>query len=742
MRRLHQTLRHLRPLSAARPHARRPAAPCGAFAHDRRRLSTEAAPAAAEPHTFQAETLSLLDIVSNALYTEREVFLRELLSNASDALEKLRHRQVVGEPIGAPDVPLEIVIEADPEANTLTIADTGIGMGKDELILNLGTIARSGSKNFVNSLQQQRDGGGGAAAAGDAASGIIGQFGVGFYSAFMVGECVAVESRSALPDSDAHVWRSERSTGSYTIAALAEQPAAEGGSGGEGEGGSGGGAAPAVARGSKIVITLKADASEFADPERVRAVIKKYSNFVNFPIRVNGEVANSVQALWTMDKSELDDEKYTDFYRFISGQAHDTPLHHLHFRVDAPLDIKALLYVPSFHSEKFGMARLEPGVSLYSRKVLIEQSPEDLLPSWLRFVRGVVDSEDVPLAISREKAQDRALVRKIRDVVTRKLLRHWDGMLRRQPTEYRAFFHEFGVFLKEGACQDYENMEQIAKLLLFESSALDAGELTTLDEYLARASLGKDTIYYLSASTRALAEASPYYEAFKKAGREVLFVYNTIDDFTLTNIARYNNREIRSAEALKPEDLDTPESDAEPSAADESAPKTGRAAPLTEADADALCAWMREALADKLRDVKTTSRLVDSPAIVTQHESATLRRMMQQVDQAQSGAKVALPRQQLEVNPSHPVMIRLDALRRAGDTDAESRELAQLAAEQIFDYACIGAGLLDDGREMLPRMARLLEFALARDVAVNHHDDAGETAQEAQYSFKPPDEKQ
>ena len=270
------------------------------------------------------------------------------------------------------------------------------------------------------------------------------------------------------------------------------------------------------------------------------------------------------------------------------GQAHDTPLHHLHFRVDAPLDIKALLYVPSFHSEKFGMARLEPGVSLYSRKVLIEQSPEDLLPSWLRFVRGVVDSEDVPLAISREKAQDRALVRKIRDVVTRKLLRHWDGMLRRQPTEYRAFFHEFGVFLKEGACQDYENMEQIAKLLLFESSALDAGRLTTLDEYLARASLGKDTIYYLSASTRALAEASPYYEAFKKAGREVLFVYNTIDDFTLTNIARYNNREIRSAEALKPEDLDTPESDAEPSAADESAPKTGRAAPLTEADADAL----------------------------------------------------------------------------------------------------------------------------------------------------------
>jgi hypothetical protein len=236
------------------------------------------------------------------------------------------------------------------------------------------------------------------------------------------------------------------------------------------------------ARGSRVVITLKDDAREYGDSERVKKVIQKYSNFVNFPIRVNGEVANSVRALWTMDKSELDDEQYNEFYRFISGNAHDTPLQRLHFKADAPLDIKALLFVPSFHNEKFGMARLEPGVALYSRKVLIEAAPEDLLPSWLRFVRGVIDSEDVPLSVSREKAQDRALIRKLRDVVTRKLLRHLDEVLRKQPEVYRAFFKEFGVFLKEGACQDYDNMAQIAKLLLFESSALGSGELTTLDE--------------------------------------------------------------------------------------------------------------------------------------------------------------------------------------------------------------------------------------------------------------------
>ena len=420
-------------------------------------------------HTFQAETLSLLDIVSNALYTEREVFLRELLSNASDALEKLRHRQTAGDAICAPEEPLEIRIETDAENGTLTISDTGIGMSKDELVMNLGTIARSGSKNFVKTVKES------GASSSEAASGIIGQFGVGFYSAFMVGETVTVESRGSDVGSVPHVWRSDRATGKYTINALEETAAAA-----DADADAGVRAPPA--RGSRVVITLKDDAREYGDSERVKKVIQKYSNFVNFPIRVNGEVANSVRALWTMDKSELDDEQYNEFYRFISGNAHDTPLQRLHFKADAPLDIKALLFVPSFHNEKFGMARLEPGVALYSRKVLIEAAPEDLLPSWLRFVRGVIDSEDVPLSVSREKAQDRALIRKLRDVVTRKLLRHLDEVLRKQPEVYRAFFKEFGVFLKEGACQDYDNMAQIAKLLLFESSALGSGELTTLDE--------------------------------------------------------------------------------------------------------------------------------------------------------------------------------------------------------------------------------------------------------------------
>jgi HSP90 family molecular chaperone len=318
--------------------------------------------------SFQAETRKLLDIVTNSIYTDKEVFLRELISNSSDALEKYRYYQVKGEVKGDADThPLEIQILTDSVNNTLTIMDSGVGMTKDELVANLGTIARSGSKQFVESLKGSAGSGeqGSSTPSSANSDGIIGQFGVGFYSSFMVSDSVSFESRSAVaPDEVApHKWSSDGS-GVFKIEPLT--------------------AIDGLHRhGSKITMKLKDSCKEFSDADRIKSIIKHYSSFVSFPIKVNGDTVNTVSAIWTQDKKTVTEEQYLDFYRFIAN-AYDKPKYHLHFRTDAPIDLKVLLFVPSFHSEKFGMGVTEPGVNLYSRKVLIESKPKDLLPDWLR----------------------------------------------------------------------------------------------------------------------------------------------------------------------------------------------------------------------------------------------------------------------------------------------------------------------------------------------------------------------
>lgn len=362
-----------------------------------------AAAATAEKREFQAETRQLLDIVTNSIYTDKEVFIRELISNASDALEKVRHLQAVGESIVDPELQPKIQISTDESKNTLTISDSGVGMTKEEMIQNLGTIARSGSKAFLEQLGNDET-------TTNAATGIIGKFGVGFYSAFMVGSKIDVYSRSALSsDQPTHVWRSD-GTGSYEIATSTDHEE----------------------RGSKIVIHLKDSCKEFASPKRIESIIRQYSNFVAFPIVMNGEPVNTIQALWTMDQSEITDEQYTEFYRFIAN-AFDEPMYRLSFKADAPIELKTLFFIGTSHMEKHGYARLQPGVSLYSRKVLIERNSKDILPEWMRFVRGVVDSEDLPLSLSRESMQDTRMLAKIKDVLTRKILRYLDDQVSRIP---------------------------------------------------------------------------------------------------------------------------------------------------------------------------------------------------------------------------------------------------------------------------------------------------------------------
>lgn len=365
---------------------------------------------------FQAETRQLLDIVTHSLYTDKEVFLRELVSNASDALEKLRHVQSTGELSGSSekDAPLEIRITTDEATNTLTITDTGIGMTRDEMMSNLGTIARSGSKAFLEEMKHKED----VKDNSDIdpfGNGIIGKFGVGFYSGFMVADKVDVRSKSAGSitetsdaDQDSVVWESE-GTGKYTIAPLSSDIRQD--------------------RGTSVVLHLKPELGQYATESTIEKILKKYSNFVGFPIFLNGNRVNTVDAIWLQEPKTVEEQKHSAFYKYVSGM-YDEPLSTIHFRIDAPLDIKALFYIPSFHQEKYGGARMDPGVSMYSRKVLVEAKSPHILPEWCRFVKGVVDSEDLPLSISREKPQDTALVGKMRKALTRKIISHLSTMMR------------------------------------------------------------------------------------------------------------------------------------------------------------------------------------------------------------------------------------------------------------------------------------------------------------------------
>ncbi|MEM9025525.1 MAG: molecular chaperone HtpG, partial [Verrucomicrobiota bacterium] len=377
--------------------------------------------AAPEKHAFQAETQQVLDIVINSLYTDKEIFIRELISNASDATEKLRHLQLKEEAVFQADQELEIEVSFEEEAKTITIRDRGIGMNRDELMENLGTIAHSGSKAFLKAI----------ADGGTKNENVIGQFGVGFYSAFMVAKKVEVLTRSYRPDESGLLWVSE-GAGEYTI-----EPANE-----------------ELDRGTKIIIHLKDDFEEFAKDWKLKSIIKKYSAFVQFPISLGDEKINTVQAIWLRSKSEVKDEEYKEFYKFQSN-AFDEPLTWMHFSADAPLAINSILYVPTENPERLGMGRTEPAVALHCRKVLIDSKPDGLLPEWMRFAKGVVDSSDLPLNISRESMQDSSLVAKLNQVLTKRFLKHLAEIAKKDEDLYKKIWDAFSVFLKEGVATDF-----------------------------------------------------------------------------------------------------------------------------------------------------------------------------------------------------------------------------------------------------------------------------------------------
>ncbi|MFZ4764141.1 MAG: molecular chaperone HtpG [Roseimicrobium sp.] len=607
-------------------------------------------------HTFQAEVSQLLDIVTHSLYTDREIFVRELVSNASDSLEKMRLTQLTEKDIFDEALPLEINITTDEVAKTLTIADYGIGMTRDELIENLGTIAHSGTKAFMQAMKQSgKDGGG-----------VIGQFGVGFYSAFMVATEVQVYTHSWRNDGEHLVWKSDGSSG-YDIESTEGQR-----------------------RGCKLVLSLKDDAVDFCQAATVKRVLAKYSNFVGFPIHLNGERVNTVEALWLKNKSEVTEEQYKEFYKFAT-HAFDEPKYTFHFSADAPLNINALLFTPSHNSEQFGMGQMEPGVALYCRKVLIDAKPKKFLPEWLRFVRGVVDSEDLPLNISRETMQDSALFQKLGKVVQGRILKNLEREAEGDATKYASFYKDYSRFLKEGVATDFENREAIAKLLRFESSMTAADETIGLVEYIKRMKDGQKAIYYQIAPSREAIETGPYIEAFKNRGFEVLYLYEAIDDYVVSALVKFEDKDLTSVSAG---DVDLGESDG------------AEGERLSPDEADKLCVWLKEHLGSRVTEVRSGKRLVSSPAMAVLPEgemSPQFRQMMRALKkEGEFGASSVI----FEVNPSHAVIKKLAA------SAPTNPDLAGLIAQQLLDGALMSAGLLEDPHDMVTRMNRIMEYVL------------------------------
>jgi molecular chaperone HtpG len=604
-----------------------------------------------EPQTqsFQAEVRQLLDIVIHSLYTDKEIFVRELISNASDSLEKLRLKQLTEKDVYQGDLPLEINITTDEDAGTITIVDHGIGMNREELTENLGTIARSGSKEFLEALKEK----------GDANASVIGQFGVGFYSAFMAAEKVEVYTHSWDEAAESLKWESDGQSG-YTVSEVEEEK-----------------------RGARIVVHLKEDEKDFAKGDKLKRIIDKHSRFVSFPLSLNGERVNTVEAIWLKSKNEISEDDYKEFYQY-SAHAVDEPRHTLHFSTDAPININALLFTPDENHERFGFGQMKAGVALYCRKVLIDPEPQGLLPEWMRFVKGVVDSEDLPLNISRESMQDSALVKKLNNLLTKRFIKHIAKDAKANPEKHDEFFERFGRFIKEGIATSHENHEALAGLLRFESSLSEEGKKTSFDEYLTRAKEDQDSIYYLVGIDRKSMEAGPYLEAFQKRGIEVIFFTDNIDDYIMETLREYKGKKLVSADRAEIELDELPESESK----------------LSEEESKELVEWLGKVLGDKVESVDVGKRLVSHPVVALTPQDAPsgqMRAMMEAM--GQSGPE---PKARLEFNPNHEVVAKLNSLRK------ENEDVAKSIAVQLTDNALLAAGMVKDPSSVIAGMNSLL----------------------------------
>lgn len=643
-------------------------------------------------YKFKAETHKVLNILTHSLYTNREIFLRELLSNASDALDKLRFKQSKGENVLAPELALEIKITTDKEGKVLTIQDSGIGMTRQEMQDNLGIIAKSGSEKFLKDIGDtscdssnlkidpyaeeeivENDG------AGTDASQIIGRFGIGFYSVFMVADKVevysipALETEKAADDAKAYVWTSKGSD-SFTISPLDE--------------------VSGLTRGTMVKIYLKDDAKEFVEEYRLENIIRRHSNFLPFSILLNDKRINTISALWREPKFSIKKEQYDEFYKFLTYDT-ENPFDVIHLSVDAPVQFNALLFIPEKSEDYFLDQKDQWGLDLYVRRVLIEKNRQELLPNYFAFVKGVVDTEDLPLNISRETLQENVVLKKISQTIVRQLMNHFEKMAAQDKEKYNAFWKKHGRYFKF-AFNDFVYRDRVAKLMRFISSSTD--DLLSLEEYISRAKAGQKEIWYVSASSKEAAKLNPHLERFTRKGLEVLYLLEPVEEIALESLQKFNDFTFKNIETADAHALD---SFADVEKKEEELPKLSE---LEQTEFDQMLERMKEVLGDKVKDVKSTDRLSGSPACMASSDgvSSTMEKLMRSFQKDDS-----IPQKVLEINPDHSLIRSLLAIYK----DDRSSKLFEEMVWGLFDNTILLDGYMNDPFQMAERSLKFMEKA-------------------------------
>ena len=632
--------------------------------------STESAQDAnVEERPFETEVQQVLRILIHSLYTDKDVFLRELISNASDALDKIRFRSLTDRTIVDAGAELEIELTVDSGAKTLTVRDTGIGMTRDEVAANLGTIARSGSAEFIRELGESED--------EKEKLQLIGQFGVGFYSVFMIAERVVVTTRSADPGAEAVIWESTGS-GSYTIATAGDKKD----------------------RGTEIKVYVRGDCEEYLDAHRLEAVIRRHSDYVAYPIKVAGKQANEASALWARGRSEITDEQYREFYTHVTGD-HQEPITWEHVAVDVPIQFYAILYIPRQSPLEMLFAP-EPKISvnLHVRRVFIQDDCNDLLPLYLRFVRGVVDCDDLPLNVARESLQNNPVVARIRQTLVRRILSLLENTANNRPDDYLEFWSSCGMVLKEGVARDFENKEQIAKLARYHTSFSDKladgdGDdkgkgLISLQDYVDRTASDQEMIYYLTGESREAVEQSPLLEAFRKRDLEVVYMTDPVDEWVVGSLQEFDGKKFQAVDA---EDLELSE-EVKLEGVEENRERTIE-----------LVSFLKKELENRVGDVKESQRLTDSPCVLVTPRggmSQTMERMMQMTDDSFSPSKRVL-----EINPRHPAIANLGEMLLKQRESEELREWASF----LVDYVLIAEGTVEEPQRVVGTIQKMMTLA-------------------------------
>jgi HSP90 family molecular chaperone len=615
---------------------------------------TDTAP---QQFNFKAETRQLLHILIHSLYKDREVFLRELISNASDAINRLRFEMLTTQDVLDPKADLKIHITADKENGTLTITDTGIGMTREEMIDHLGTIAQSSARKFMEAAKDKSVD----------ASGMIGQFGVGFYSVFMVADWVRVTSRSFRPDAQAVSWYATGDD-SYEVTP-----------------------AEMTERGTRIEIKLKEDAAEFAEEYRVKNIVHKHSDYIGFPIYVGTEEkpVNKQTSLWRTSRNEVKEEDYKDFYRQTTLDFED-PLLHIHMVTDAPVQLYALLFLPAKSERNMFSLRKDDGLKLYSRNILIDEYNKDLLPEYLRFVQGVVDSEDLPLNVSRETVQSSGLMPKLKKVLTNQVIKELESLAKKDVEKYNSFWSEFGVYLKQGVAASPADTETITPLLRFKTN-LQPETWSSLEEYASRMKDGQKVIHYIVGEDSKSVLRSPHLDSFHAKGLEALLLTEPMDSFMLMGLRKFKDYELKNVAGAEVDGEDQPRAESE-------------AEKIPEGDFNSLVERFKQVLGERVADVRASRRLVTSVARLVDADANSnpdLQRVYKYL-----GREYEIPKKVLELNSSHEILKNLLKL------DAGS-ELGNIVIEQIFDSALLVEGIHPDPSSMAPRVQQLIEAALA-----------------------------